>query len=407
MNMVSTPPDNWGRKAEGIINRFNSVGRRLDARYVGRNRAIRLLQVAVLCREHVLLLGPPGTAKTDLVDRFAELIDARKFAYLLTRFTEPTELFGPLDFDAFRNSRYQVRTENMLPSAQVAFLDEVFQGSSAILNSLLTLINERIFHNGPTPMRTPLVTLVGAANEMPDDPVLRAFADRFLLRAQLAPVAETQLHDLLALGWERERTALRQPVSTVISEAANGAAPAREQHLVALEDLSGLARCVAEVDLEPVLADYEEVIRELLAAQVTLSDRRVVRGQKLVAAAAVLRNATKATPKDLWPLTHFWADTADAPIFEEIVQPRVEADGGEQLHAVRSARQIVTDARYEYQQAQSRIDGGGLVPGLLTRALGRLNELRLELLQAHGTSEDVASVEELIDELIGGLEQTY
>jgi MoxR-like ATPase len=406
LNVVNGTPDNWGRLTE-VINRFNTVGRRLDGRYVGRNRAIRLLQVAVLCREHVLLLGPPGTAKTDLVDRFADLIAARKFAYLLTRFTEPSELFGPLDFEAFRNSNYQVRTDNMLPDAQVAFLDEVFQGSSAILNTLLTLINERIFHNGATPMRAPLITVIGAANEMPDDPVLRAFADRFLLRAQLAPVAETQLHDLLALGWDRERDALSRQIPENITELATWMTPAKERHLVELEDLAGLSRCVSDVDLELVLPDYEEVVRELLAARVMLSDRRVVRGQKLIAAAAVLRNSTRAAPKDLWPLTHFWADHADAPIFEEIVQARVEADGGEQLHSVRTARQIVTDARYEYQQAQRRVDDGGLVPSILSRALGRLNEFRLELLQAHGAGQDAIAIEEMIDSLIGALESTY
>jgi MoxR-like ATPase len=406
LNVINRVPDNWGQTTE-VINRFNTVGHRLGTRYVGRNRAIRLLQVAVLCREHVLLLGPPGTAKTDLVDRFADLIEARKFTYLLTRFTEPSELFGPLDFEAFRSSNYQVRTDSMLPEAQVAFLDEVFQGSSAILNTLLTLINERVFHNGPTPMRAPLITVIGAANEMPDDPVLRAFADRFLLRAQLTPVAETQLHDLLALGWEREQNALSQPIPGEIVEVANWTAPVRERHLVSQQDLAGLARCVSDVSLELVLPDYEEVVRELLAARVALSDRRVVRGQKLIAAAAVLRNSTRAAPKDLWPLTHFWADPADAPIFEEIVQARVEADGGEQLHSVRTAGQILTDARYEFQQAQRRVDGGGLVPSILTRALGRLNELRLELLQAHGAGEDAAAIEEMIDKLIEELESTY
>ena len=174
-----------------------------------------------------------------------------------------------------------------------------------------------------------------------------------------------------------------------------------------IEELAELSHCVSRVNLDQVLPDYEDIIRELLATRVTLSDRRVVRGQKLVAAAAVLRNSTRATAKDLWPLAHFWADPADSPIFEQIVQPRVEADGGEQLTPIRTARQIVADARYEFEQARRRLDGGGLVPSVISRALGHLNELRLELLQAHGGGQDLEAIEEMIDTLIGALETTY
>lgn len=404
MTVVNRVPDTWGVH-EATINRFNTVARRLDARFVGRTRAIQVLQIAVLCREHVLLLGPPGTAKTDLVDRFADLTNAQRFSYLLTRFTEPSELFGPLNVDAFKQGKFQVVTDNMLPDAQLAFLDEVFQGSSAILNTLLTLVNERIFHNGPTPTGAPLVTMVGAANEMPDDPVLRAFADRFLLRAELTPVARTSLHDLLALGWEREQYALRTPPSK--SKVASNGSRAREAHVMPIEELGELSRCASQVNLDQVMPDYEDIIRELLDARVTLSDRRVVRGQKLVAAAAVLRNSTRATPKDLWPLAHFWADPADVPIFEQIIQPRVEADGGEQLNPIRTARQIVADATHEFQQARRRLDDGGLVPSAISRAMGQLNELRLELLQAHGSEQDLDAIEQMIDTLIGALETTY
>jgi MoxR-like ATPase len=130
------------------IRSLQAVSRDLDARFVGRGDATALLVLAVVAREHVLLIGPPGTARTDLIQRFAALIQARRFNYLLTRFTEPSEIFGPLDFELFQTGSYQIRTADMLPAAEVVFLDEVFQGSSAILNTLLTLINERRFYNG-------------------------------------------------------------------------------------------------------------------------------------------------------------------------------------------------------------------------------------------------------------------
>jgi MoxR-like ATPase len=393
---TTTAPGSWGPIPAETVNRLDAARRRLSSRYVGRERVIRLLQIAVLCREHVLLLGPPGTAKTDLVLRFADLVNADKFGYLLTRFTEPAEIFGPLDFEQFRKSVYRVNTKGMLPKAEIAFLDEVFQGSSAILNSLLTIINERTFHNGAEPEDTPLVSLIGAANELPDDPVLRAFADRFLLRAELAPVAQDSLHDLLRLGWERERRAL------------TGDTADKEHAMVSLEALKGLSVLVADVDLEPATPAYKEVVQELLGAGAVLSDRRVVRGLKLVAAAAVLRGATAADPRDLWPLAHFWTDPTDAPLFTEAVQSRVEAAGGEAVEPVPSAKALVVDAGFQFDGIMQRIDAGTAPPpAVMEGALGRLNEFRRLLLEHHPRAEtELAELDRQIDTLIEVLGST-
>ena len=106
-------------------------------RRTGRGGRRRCWSLAALCREHLLLIGPPGTAKTGLIERFCRTVGARPFSYLLTRFTEPSEIFGPLDVELFQAGSYQIKTEDMLPHAEIVFLDEVFQGSSAILNTLL------------------------------------------------------------------------------------------------------------------------------------------------------------------------------------------------------------------------------------------------------------------------------
>jgi MoxR-like ATPase len=393
-------PYGWSPRTQQTLNQFDSVARRLSARHVGRDQAIRLIQLALICREHVLLLGPPGTAKTDLVTRFADLLHAQHFSYLLTRFTEPSEIFGPLDFSAFRASTYQVRTEGMLPSAEIAFLDEIFQGSSAILNSLLTLINERVFHNGPKPTRAPLITVIGAANDLPDDPVLDAFADRFLLRIELHPVAGSMLPDLISVGWEREQDSLRAPRASVLQAGAG--APAREDAIMNVADLAELSARVAEVEIKDVQAEYEAVIRQLLSDRVTLSDRRVVRGLKLVAGAALLRRSKRAQPQDLWPLNHFWTDPADADRFREVVQPRVEAAGGQPLRAVRNVRAIVQDAEIEFRQTLGA-SSGRPSPIALERALGRLNELSQELAVAYPRAPEQQQIRAWINQLIDQL----
>jgi MoxR-like ATPase len=288
----------------------------LTVDYVARDEAVAVIGLAALCREHVLLIGPPGTAKSALLASFGRLLDTEPFTYLLTRFTEPTELFGPVDVKLFQEqSIYRVNTEGMLPRAHLAFLDEVFEGSSAILNSLLTLINERTFYNGSRPEPSNLVTLLGSSNEVPDDPVLAAFSDRFLLRCQLDYVADDDVEDVLDVGWRGERAAIAAAAS------GNGQVVTADRSRVrfSLDDLAVLQRAVAEVDISPVRDAYAEIVRELRGQGVTFSDRRAVKAQKAFAATALLAGRTVAETADLAPLIYLWTDRRDEPAMRRVL----------------------------------------------------------------------------------------
>lgn len=181
--------------------RLKQLCDQLSTGLIERQTPLRLALLAALSGEHLLLLGPPGTAKSELARRLQCVFsDGQYFERLLTRFTVPEELFGPLSIKALEQDRYERLTEHYLPSASIAFIDEIFKANSAILNALLTLLNEREFDNGTKRLSTPLVCVIGASNELPQEAGLDALYDRFLLRYEVKPVSDAGFDQLLSLN---------------------------------------------------------------------------------------------------------------------------------------------------------------------------------------------------------------
>src|SRR5438132_8435829 len=157
----------------------------IKRRFVGRDEVVDLIALAVVAGEHLFLYGPPGTAKSALVRGFATAVRGRYFEYLLTRFSEPNEVFGPVDLVRLREGTVATVTTGMLPEAEFAFLDELFNANSAILNNLLSVLNERVYRRGAEVHHLPMLSLFSASNHLPEDEALRALFDRFLLRCHV------------------------------------------------------------------------------------------------------------------------------------------------------------------------------------------------------------------------------
>jgi MoxR-like ATPase len=326
MSVSETLPRQAGPDAELLraAQKVREVGRALDDRYLDKAEIVRLLLVTLVAGEHMLIVGPPGTAKSALVRHLARLVDARYFEYLLTRFSEPNEIFGPVDIKAFREGTFVRRVDAMLPDAEIVFLDEVFKSNSAILNSLLSILNERRFFTGSTTLRVPLCSLYGATNEVPNDDALSAIFDRFLVRALSDNLDSFHFHGLVERGLRAETDALRASVEKTGAEPDVSGGAVRP--LVSLAEIRLLQQRLPQLMRfsDEFLARYKGLIFQIRSEGVSVSDRRVVKLLKLFAASALIDGRPAAHDGDFFVLRHIWNSVDQIPLLEDVVGPVLE-----------------------------------------------------------------------------------
>jgi MoxR-like ATPase len=330
--------------------------------FVGKDEIIDLLGVCLVARENLFLLGPPGTAKSALVQELARRIEGRVFDYLLTRFTEPNEIFGPFDIRRLREGDLVTNTEGMLPEASLVFLDELLNANSAILNSLLMVLNERVFRRGRETRRLPTLMVVGASNRLPEDDALAALFDRFLVRVRCDNVAQELLPAVLDAGWRLE-----------LAGGENLAA-------IGVDELQGLQQQLPRVDFSALRDEYVELVHRLRRAGIAISDRRAVKVQRLLAASALLCGRLEANRTDLWVLRNIWDTEEQQQVLASHVKQALERAG--EAEWSRAHPQARVDDRpdperlaQDLEQIKSQLERGDAGQAELAAARDRLSTL--------------------------------
>ena len=309
LKVSGIPPNNLeGDKAKQGMSNGPAMAARLVSEvlepmrrdFVGKDEIIDLLGISLIAGENLFILGPPGTAKSALIHNLAARLEGKTFDYLLTRFTEPNELFGPFDIRKLREGELITNTEGMLPEASLIFLDELLNANSAILNSLLVALNERMFRRGKETRPLEALLFVGASNHLPEEDALKALFDRFLLRVHCGNVPGERLPDVLEAGWRLAQTS-----------------PPRSN--IRFEDLKQIQPALLHVDLASIRQPFAELIQRIRHAGIPVSDRRAVKLQRAIASSALLCGRTTARLSDLWVLRHIWDSQEQQEVLGSLV----------------------------------------------------------------------------------------
>jgi MoxR-like ATPase len=321
------PPATATPTIASIQAKFAATRLELGEAIIEKEPEVDMLLTALVAQEHALIISPPGAAKSLLGASLARWFGCRPFYYCLNKFTEPNELFGQYSIKHLKDDRYHRLTADMLPEAEIATLDEIWKCSSAIANTVLTILNERTFKNGTEDVCCPLRMLMAFSNEWPTaengGKELGALFDRFLFRKSAKYVVSEEGEQ--ALLWRKDHT---PHLSTTLTLAELDMATAAAGDLPWSED---------------AMAALGTLLKELRnKAKIFPSDRRKVKSPKAVQAYAFLAGATCVEPEHLAILEHvLWDDPAEQPGKCAEVVARVANPIGPQIARCRTDMQAV------------------------------------------------------------------
>ena len=334
-----------------MLERFKLLLRDMNRGIYEKETEISLSLLAALAGESVILLGPPGVAKSMVARQLKTAFrDARSFEYLMSRFSTPDEIFGPVSIQKLKSSdTYERAVEGYLPTADVVFLDEIWKAGPAIQNTLLTVINEKIFRNGNREMRLPLKLLVAASNELPaKGEGLEALWDRFVIRIESRPIRQEKNFRSMLLEVEN----LSEVKSEEQSSAAEGEA---NSNVITAEEYAEWSENINKIGVKEDVLDVISVVRKSLrtvnvdeAAErrnIYVSDRRWKNIMRLLRTSAFMQDREEVAVCDLLPIYHcLWQEPEEREAIRTLVIRALFASHADKLVEMKNA--LAEDIKY-------------------------------------------------------------
>ena len=366
---------------ERALEKLRKIRAGLKARYLERDDVIDGAFCALVTGSHLLLIGPPGTAKSQLANDVCRRIEgARYFQWLLTKFTTPEELFGAVSLKGLENDEYRRVTSGKLPEAHIAFLDEIFKASSSILNTLLTVMNERVFYNGTEKTEIPLITLFGASNELPsEEDELEALYDRFLLRYVVDYIKEDFRFLMMLNSDDGEDAGL----TITFSE---------------LETCRGEAREIAVPS--NILKLISRMRKELAKKGIVPSDRRYKHSVSLLRAKAYLEGRSAVTEDDLRLFENvLWREPGEKAEIQSVIHQALHGYKDRLRELLIQAKELEAYSKREWESEEMLIKANIEAQTKLKQIGSRLGELVDEYRERGKPTEEITQAREEIENI--------
>jgi MoxR-like ATPase len=366
---------------ERELEKLKKIREELKGGFFERDEIIEGAICALLSSSHVLLIGPPGTAKSLLAHEVSSRISgAQYFQWLLTKFTTPEEIFGAVSLRGLENDEYRRVTSGKLPEAHVAFLDEVFKASSSILNTLLTIMNERIFYNGTEAVQIPLITLFGASNELPsEEDELEALYDRFLLRYVVDYIKE----DFRFLKMIQEDTVEREKTSLSAEE---------------------LYRCQSQVRRTHVPPQVVKLIsrirNELKKKGIVLSDRRYKQAILVLKSRAYLYGRNEVDEGDLSILENvLWRDPGERGEVQTVIYQSLHGHRDRMRELLIQAKELESYSKRQWETEEMFIKANIEAQTKLRQILSKLDALLEECGERGKPTDELIRVRTQVEDI--------
>ena len=352
--------------------------------FVERDELIKLMELAIVTGTNLLMLGPPGTAKSAITYELCGRIEnANYFQWMLNKTSDPSEILGPFSVKEMENDKFMRITTGKLPEAHIAFMDEVFKSNAPTLNALLTIMNEHIFYNDGKPVEVPLISMFGASNEPPEDESLDAMYDRFIFRMNVQYIHDAANKKRMHSNYVDNRAGLLNLVNkTTIT-------------LAEVQALQAAAKAVKVP--KDIINKFIRLISDLDRQAVHISDRRQNECFKVMQGSAVLAGRNSVTLDDFKSLVYvLWEKEENIPLIESSILKMVNPyddrfkELKENFNQVKTDIESITDSS---QKSKKAIESKGVIEKIASKTNKLINE-------ATKNGKDVAEFIEFRDNMV-------